>query len=132
MSNGKQILVIDDDPDFLDYVSIVLSSRGYEVRTEVNAKSGLEAMRADRPALVIADVMMSYVFDGWTISREMMEDPNLQGIPVLMVSAIVSYEDDDLFPPAERCRIDGFMSKPIDPGALLESVAELMHSSQGG
>jgi CheY-like chemotaxis protein len=127
----KLILVIDDDRDFLDFCAIVLRSRGYEVRTATTAPEGLRCMRECAPDLVIADVMMSYVLDGWTISREMVEDPALAGIPIMMVSAIVNYEDDDLFPPSERARIDAFMSKPLDPAALLAHVEQLT-SSQGG
>jgi two-component system OmpR family response regulator len=132
MSDSKPVLVIDDDPDFLDYVSIVLSSQGYAVETAPNATQGLEMMRRCTPALVIADVMMSYVFDGWTISREMLADADLSDIPIVMVSAIVSLEDDDLFPEAEKSRIDAFMSKPVDPARLLETVAKLTSSTRGG
>jgi CheY-like chemotaxis protein len=132
MKRPKLILVIDDDRDFLDFVAIVLRSRGYEVRTATTAAEGLRAMREAAPALVIADVMMSYVLDGWTISREMVEDPALAGIPIMMVSAIVTFEDDDLFPPSERARIDAFMSKPLDPAALLAHVDKLTSDCQGG
>jgi CheY-like chemotaxis protein len=132
MSDSRPVLVIDDDPDFLDYVSIVLSSQGYTVQTAHNATQGLAMMRERKPALVIADVMMSYVFDGWTISREMLVDGDLSDIPIMMVSAIVSLEDDDLFPEAEKSRIDAFMSKPVDPGELLEAVARLTSSTRGG
>jgi CheY-like chemotaxis protein len=132
MESPKQILVIDDDRDFLDFVAIVLRSRGYAVRTATTAAEGLRAIREAAPALVIADVMMSYVLDGWTISREMVNDPTLAGIPIMMVSAIVNYEDDDLFPPSERARIDAFMSKPLDPAALLAHVEELTGNRQGG
>ena len=121
----KRILVIDDDPDFLDYVTIVLSTNGYVVHTACSASDGLRMMRVVCPHLVIADVMMSFVLDGWTISREMHADPDLCEIPVLMVSAIVSDKDDDLFPAGESGRVDAFMSKPLEPSALLECVSEL-------
>ena len=132
MERSKLILVIDDDRDFLDFVAIVLRSRGYEVRTATTAPEGLRCMRECAPDLVIADVMMSYVLDGWTISREMVEDPQLAQIPIMMVSAIVTLEDDDLFPPTERARINAFMSKPLDPAALLAHVDKLTRPSEGG
>jgi CheY-like chemotaxis protein len=129
MADQKQVLVIDDDPDFLSYVQIVLKANGYEVRTATNATEGLEMMRRDPPDLVIADVMMSYVLDGWTVSREMRGDPRLRGIPVLMVSAIVSDRDDGLFPRGENGQVDAFMSKPLDPAALLRRIAELTRAA---
>ncbi len=125
MADAKRVLVIDDDPDFCDFVRIVLSANGYLVRTAVSAGEGLELMRAERPDLVIVDVMMSYVLDGWTVSREMFYDPKLRDIPVMMVSAVVSSDEDDLLPTGENGRVDAFMSKPLDPAALLQKVADL-------
>jgi len=126
VADPKRILVIDDDLDFLDFVRIVLSANGYEVEVAPAAQEGLQKMRANPPDLVIVDVMMSFVLDGWSVSREMRFDPILCDIPVLMVSAIVSDKNDPLFPGREECRVDGFMSKPLDPAALLRRVAELV------
>jgi CheY-like chemotaxis protein len=126
VADPKRILVIDDDLDFLDFVQIVLSANGYDVETAPTAQEGLQKMRAHPPALVIADVMMSYVLDGWSVSREMRFDPNLCNIPVLMVSAIVSDKNDPLFPGREQYRVDGFMSKPLDPAGLLRCVSGLV------
>lgn len=128
MGNQKRILVIDDDPDFLSFMQIVLSANGYDVSTAVTASEGLEVMRRTLPDLVIADVMMSYVLDGWSVCREMRSDPCLRKIPLMMVSAIVSDKDDSLFPNSEQ--VDAFMSKPIDPAALLRCVAELTKTKQ--
>ena len=126
MAEERRIIVIDDDLDFLNYVSIVLSANGYQVTTASSEKEGLELIRRDPPDLVIVDLMMSYVLDGWSVSREMAADPQLCGIPVMMVSAIVSSEDDAYFPDPQVCRMDAFMSKPLEPKALLARVAELV------
>ena len=125
MVEQKQILVIDDDPDFLDYVKIVLTANDYQVLTALTAKEGLGMMREIPPDLVIVDVMMSYVLDGWTVSREMRADSRLAKIPVMMVSAIFGDENDALFPTDENSKADVFMSKPLEPSALLRCVAEL-------
>lgn len=125
MAEQKQILVIDDDPDFLNYVKIVLLANNHIVRTASTTTEGLELMRQQAPDLVILDVMMSYVLDGWSVCREMYFDPTLREIPILLVSAIVSSDDDSLFPNAESCRIDRFLSKPVEPATLLRSVDEL-------
>jgi len=125
MAEPKQILVIDDDPDFLDYVRIVLTANGYAVRTATSAQEGLELMRALPPDLALLDVMMSYALDGWNVTREMQFDPRLRNVPVMLVSAIVSKEEDALFP-TDQSHIAAFMSKPIEPAALLRRVAELV------
>jgi CheY-like chemotaxis protein len=129
MAEPKRILVIDDDADFLSYVQIMLSANGYEVLTAITAAEGLRRMHQDPPDLVIADVMMSYVLDGWTVSREMKADPLLREIPIIMVSAIVSVEDDGLFPTVETGGADAFLSKPLEPAALLNRVAELIRAA---
>jgi DNA-binding response OmpR family regulator len=126
MTGGKRILIIDDDPDFLDYVQIILSANGYSVQTAQTAEAGLEAMRRAPPHLVIVDVMMSYVLDGWSVGRQMKHDPVLAEVPVLMVSAIVSTADDELFPTSNGVCFDGFLSKPIAPETLLHCVGELV------
>jgi DNA-binding response OmpR family regulator len=127
-SAPKMVLVVDDDLDFLDFVTIVLESDGYIVRTATNADAGLELMQAERPDLVIVDVMMSYALDGWSVSRQMSADPMLSQVPVLMVSAIVDESDESMFPRNGRVRLDGFMRKPLDPSTLLRRVAELTGS----
>jgi CheY-like chemotaxis protein len=129
MAESKRVLVIDDDPDFLNYVQIVLTANGYAVCTAENAVDGMELMRHNPPHLVIVDVMMSYVLDGWSVSREMRNDPRLRQIPVMMVSAIISREDDSLFPHNGDSRVDAFMSKPLAPAALLRRVAELTQAA---
>ena len=85
MAGQKYFLVIDDDPDFMYYVSIVLSANGYRVRTATSAGEGLEMMRQDLPDLVMLDVMISYALDGWNVSRQMQSDSRLRDIPVLIV-----------------------------------------------
>ena len=129
MVGTKRILVIDDDPDFLDYVRIVISANGYDVGTASSAPEGLEMMRHTPPDLVIVDVMMSYALDGWIVSQEMSSDPRLRHIPVIMVSAVVSEKDDALFPVGIAERVDAFMTKPVEPSALLKRIAELVQSS---
>ncbi|MFP3897091.1 MAG: two-component system response regulator [Anaerolineales bacterium] len=122
---GKTILVIDDDPDFLDYVQIILSANNYRILTAINAEEGLSLVRSERPDLVIVDVMMSYALDGWTVSREMRADPHLQDVPIMMVSAVVSDQDEELFPPDRDVLIDDFVRKPLDPSELLRCIREL-------
>lgn len=126
MSGGKRILVIDDDPDFLDYVQIILAANDYEVATATNAEEGLAMARQERPDLVIVDVMMSYTLDGWTVSREMRASPELADVPVMMVSAIVSDQDEEFFPSDKEMLADDFVRKPVDPAELLRCIRELI------
>lgn len=126
MSARKRIMVIDDDQDFISYVHIVLEAGGYDVDTALSVADGLRKMRIAPPDLVITDVMLSRELNGWSIRQEIKTDSNLARIPILMVSAIVSVQDGDLFPVAENGQACAFMSKPIEPAALLQRVSELI------
>ena len=127
MTAGATVLVIDDDPDFLEFVRIVLESRDYQVVTAETAGEGLSKMVQLEPDLVLLDVVMSYQFNGLSVTQEIRRTPQLRDIPLILVSAIVSDEDPDFFPPSE----DGpdhdlFLSKPIEPAELLKRVDELI------
>jgi len=135
MTDTGPVLIIDDDPDFLDVMRIILTASGYDVRTATNAEEGLEIMRQERPLVVIVDVMMSYVLDGWAIGRKMKDDPSLQDVPVIMVSAVVSSADDAMFPDSSEACFDVFMSKPLEPEQLVRTINELAqidHPRGGG
>ena len=125
-SSVGKILIVDDDPDFVEYTRIVLDSQGYQVRTAAAAEVALRMMREDRPDVVLLDEMMSYVLDGLTIARQMHDDPDLRDVPVIMISAIVSRQEAGLFPTDEYLSVDAFMSKPVDPADLLRQVGELI------
>jgi len=122
----KTVLVIDDDPDFVGFVDIILSANGYRVCTAEGADEGLSLARAVHPDLIMVDLMMSYKLAGNTVTRELARDPALRDIPVLMVSAIVSDRDDAILPRGEDAHVDAFMVKPLDPSELLARVAELV------
>jgi CheY-like chemotaxis protein len=124
-SEQRRILVIDDDPDFLEFVSIILKSAGHRVMVASTVSEGLRAMRADPPHLVVADVMMSLSLDGLFIDRQMARDPRLSDIPLLLVSAIVSEADAAVSRRLETRRYAGLMHKPVQPGELLRRVAEI-------
>lgn len=130
-SIGK-ILVVDDDPDFVEYTRIVLESQGYQVQTAATAELAFQMMREDKPDVVLLDVMISYVLDGLNLTRRMRDDPNLRDVPVIMISAIVSREEAGLFPTDEYLSVDAFLTKPIDPADLLKQVDRLIQRRNNG
>ena len=126
-AGAKVILVVDDDPDFLEFIRIVLESTAYHVVTAVTVENGLEVMRQQRPDLVIVDVMISYILDGLSLVREMQEDAALQDIPLIMISAIMNAEDLGELPSSPSA--DAFMTKPVDPAELLREVRRLIEQA---
>jgi CheY-like chemotaxis protein len=128
LSVSKRIVVIDDDQDFLEYARIVLESTSYEVLTATNAADGLDLIRTSHPDLVITDVMMSYTLEGASITRTIRSDPELSGLPVIVVSAIARTPDADLFPEGARPARDGFLTKPVPPDTLLATIHRCLSS----
>ena len=130
MPSAGRILVVDDDPDFVEYTRIVLESQGYEVQTAATTDIALRMMRQDKPDVALLDVMISYVLDGLNLTRQMRDDPALKDIPVIMISAIVSRDEAGVFPTDEYLSVDAFMTKPVDPADLLSQVAKLIQTRQ--
>jgi CheY-like chemotaxis protein len=120
-----RVLIVDDDPDFVEATRLVLESAGYDVQSAVDAADGLRRVAAYHPDLVILDVIMDSVLDGLFVSREMADDPEKQGIPILMVTSIANTDYAALFPTDEYIHIDAFESKPIAPQVLLHQAARL-------
>lgn len=125
MAVRGKVLVIDDDPDFLEFVRIVLESGSYEVYTADSTSEGLSALRELKPDIVLLDVMMSHALDGFNVTKEIRSDPELRDIPLIMISAIVNPEEE-LFPIDKGSHVDAFMSKPVEPTELLEQVGKLI------
>jgi len=122
VNNGKRIVLIDDDPDFVEYVRIVLESASMTVLIATDATKGLELIRSARPDLVITDVMMSYSLEGVDITRAIRSDPELSQIPVLVVTAIARTPNAEVFPDGTQPASDGFLTKPVPPDRLLDAV----------
>jgi twitching motility two-component system response regulator PilH len=126
---GQQtIVIIDDDPDFIEYARIVLESAAYSVLTATNAADGLALVRESRPDLIVTDLMMSYTLEGASVTREIRADPELCQTPVLVITAIARRPDADLFPEGAQPAPEGFLTKPVTPGDLLASVDRCLTS----
>lgn len=121
-----KILIVDDDPDFVEATRIVLESAHYEVISAADGDEGLRQVREAKPDLVILDVIMDTVLDGLNVSQQMADDPDQHGIPILMVTSIANSDYAALFPTDEYIHIDGFISKPVAPDTLLERVGALL------
>jgi CheY-like chemotaxis protein len=120
-----KILVVDDDPDFVEWVRFVLEPQDYAVISAGNSDEGLIKVEEEEPDLVLLDVIMSSVLDGLRMSQHMRENAALRDIPVLMVTSIANTDYAELFPTDEYIHIDGFLSKPIAPDVLLKRVNAL-------
>jgi CheY-like chemotaxis protein len=126
MNGPKRIVIIDDDPDFLEYARIVLEAASYQVLMASDAADGLALIRECHPDLVITDVMMSYSLEGTSVTRQIRADPELSQIPVLVITAIARGPDAELFPDGTQPAADGFLTKPVPPEMLLAAVSNCL------
>jgi CheY-like chemotaxis protein len=123
-----RILVIDDDPDFVEAARLVLEKAGHTVDSASGPEEGVAKVGSGRPDLVVLDVMMPSGYEGFDVARKIREDLGLRSLPVVIVTSVhekkkVPYR----FAPDEQyLPVDVFLDKPVDPGQLLATVGELL------
>ena len=121
-----RILVIDDDPIFVKSTTAVLEAHGYQVDSASNREDGLATMNEQKPDLLLLDVMMDWVLDGVSISREMMAERELRRIPIVMITSIRNSEYRGVFPQDEYLHIDSWLDKPCPPDKLVSEVEKIL------
>lgn len=118
------ILLIDDDADMHLVVTAVLAGPGCEVRCCTTGEAGLEAMRRQRPALVLLDIMLAAPTEGLQVACQMRQDARLKDIPIIFMSAIGETYGAEYA--REVCPVsldaDMFLEKPFDATTLREAV----------
>jgi len=123
---GKpSVLVVDDDPVFLDSVVAVL--RGcYHVKTASNGSEALASIDIKHPDLIVLDVMMDHLSEGFDVARAVREDPATERIPIIILTGVdrsynLRMEVDESWVPANR-----YLEKPVSPSDLLREIEALV------
>src|SRR4030067_1038086 len=116
------LLIVEDDPDILKLLDTTLTFRGYRVITAHNGKEGLEVIQGERPAIVIADIMMPKL-DGFGLVHRLRIDPETRDIPVVFITATYVAPEDKEF--ALNIGATRFIQKPVDLDELLAMIMEL-------
>jgi DNA-binding response OmpR family regulator len=122
-SNRKRILCIEDEPEMIDLIRLILNRRGFEVTGATSGKEGLEIAHKDLPDLVLLDLMMP-VMDGWEVYQKMKADAELRDIPVIIVTAKAQSIDKVLG--LHIAKVDDYISKPFSPQELLTSIENVL------
>jgi CheY-like chemotaxis protein len=128
MDKPRNVLVIDDDTSFITAITPILQSKGYKVEAAYNKEEAMEKIDGLKPDLILLDIMMEKLTDGFDICYKLKHDPEMKKIPVLAVSA-VTRETGFRFSPAtdgEYFEADDFLEKPVRPPDLLERVEKLL------
>jgi CheY-like chemotaxis protein len=128
MRQGR-ILIIDDDPDITDAMSVVLGNKGYEVLVAHDSDQGRERLKEGKPDLIILDVMMRTSQEGFEFSREIKQDGQFKDIPILMLTGVKEKKGIDFKSAAgdeNWLPVEGFLDKPVKPDVLIEKVQDLL------
>jgi two-component system alkaline phosphatase synthesis response regulator PhoP len=123
-----KILLVDDDPDFVAATKTVLESRqDYKVLTASDGVFGLAIARAERPDLIILDVIMPFE-DGFDTAKEFKADPDLSRIPIMMLTSFSHRkgETDISIAQGMELEVEDYVEKPIEPRELLHRVDRLL------
>jgi CheY-like chemotaxis protein len=130
MANEK-IMIVDDDPDYINIVKTILEKEQYIVVSAGDKTEGMQKIKTEKPDLAILDVMMDAWQDGFEMSRQLKKDPEFKNMPVLMLTAVEkrtginfkSTAGDSTWLP-----VDVFLDKPVEPDILLSKVKKLLAS----
>jgi two-component system phosphate regulon response regulator PhoB len=134
----KKILIVDDDPDIVLFLSTVLQDNGYHTIDAMNGQEGLEMVKTEHPDLILLDLMMPKK-SGISLLSDLKNDPDNRQIPVIMVTGVSGETGHDLASffkgssngdQEDKAMIpEGYLEKPVDPEKLLNMVNELLQSA---
>ena len=123
MADKKKILLVDDDPDFVEAVRVIVESGGYDVRVAYDGQEGLEAVAEEKPDLIVLDVMMP-VMNGHAACARLKADKATASIPIILLTAVAdrvttsTYTHRDML----ESEAEDYMPKPVEPKELLNLI----------
>ncbi|RQW06534.1 response regulator [candidate division KSB1 bacterium] len=118
-----KILCIEDEPQMIDLIQLILENKGYEVIGAEGGRQGLDMMRTEKPDLILLDLMMREM-DGGDVFHHMKEEVELRNIPVVVVTAKAAPIDKVLW--MNVAKVDDYVTKPFGPRELIESVEKVL------
>ncbi len=128
MERRAKILLVDDDPDFIEATKTVLESRPYEIITALSGEEGLQKARAEKPDLVLLDIIMPGV-DGFQVCQQLKKDPQLSQIPVIMITSFSEKYMESSIGLSQGLNLEAedFVDKPVAPTELLIRVEKWLN-----
>ncbi len=123
--SAPSILIIDDDPDFVEVTKVILETKQYDVRFAYNPEEGLARLEEETPDVLILDVMMGKGAEGFIFARKIRKDPRFEKMPILMLTSMREQTGFDF--PGERIHskflpVDDYIEKGVDHQVLLEKI----------
>lgn len=118
------VLIIDDDIDFQAATAVLLESKGYTVSSANNGADGYLTAKADKPGVILLDVMMTYDSEGFEVARKLHEDPATTAIPVIMITGIKDAMNlaAPIKPDISWLPVTHILEKPVKSETLLKTI----------
>jgi two-component system alkaline phosphatase synthesis response regulator PhoP len=122
-----KILIVDDDPDLVEAVTMILESKDYDVIAAYGGIEGLEKAKTEEPDLIVLDVMMPDK-DGYAVCKELKADPQYSKIPILLLTAVVSKISTTRYTQQMglETEADDYIDKPVEPAELVKRIEILL------
>jgi two-component system, OmpR family, alkaline phosphatase synthesis response regulator PhoP len=124
MEKKKKILIVDDEPDILEFLSYNFRKNNFDVSIACNGLQGIKKMNTDKPEIIVCDILMPEM-DGIEMCNEVRNNPEFSTIPFIFLTAV---NDDYKVLYAMTSGADQIVSKPIRFGYLLEMVNNLLET----
>jgi CheY-like chemotaxis protein len=125
----RRILLVDDDVDFLEANRVALEAVGYEVLSASDSRHGVEVAEAEKPDLIVMDLMMEQLYAGFSAVQALNAHEATRDIPVIMVSAVTTdtgFRVDSAGGKPDWLKVVEFINKPVDPVELARKVTSIL------
>lgn len=123
MESHKRVVCIEDEPEMIDLIKLILERKGFHVVGAMGGRQGLEAIQKEKPDLVLLDLMMPDM-DGWEVYQKMKANEATKNIPVIVVTAKAQSIDKVLG--LHIAKVDDYITKPFGPQDLIDSVEKVL------
>ncbi len=123
METTKRVVCIEDEPEMIDLMRLILSRKGYQVIGAMGGREGLDAVQREKPDVVLLDLMMPDM-DGWEVYQKMKANDATKHIPVIVVTAKAQSIDKVLG--LHIAKVDDYITKPFGPQDLVDSVEKVL------
>lgn len=124
-----EILVVDDDPDLVEVVRLTLEAEGYTVSAAYHGAEAKERIAEKKPDLILLDVMMATMTEGFDLAYELLDNPETKDIPIIMLTAMsqsANYVDNFQYITERPWPVSIFLEKPIPPKKLVETIRKVL------
>jgi len=134
MDHPSKVLIVDDDPAFVDSICDLLEAFGYEVAKASGGAEGVALAREFRPDVMILDVMMRTETEGIETARAVREISELHNMGVVLVTGVTANLKlpQGLVPDDTWLPVDRILEKPIDPDRLIKEIERVLEKKRGG